>query len=101
MDEKYYIKTEKAEKLIKDLIARNILPSCCDSLNKEEQDAATSLDTYPDNKEDSIITSPQIKQIGNLVERENYANPQVGRVYAGNGVAPTLSTMQGATDSQK
>lgn len=61
VDEKYYIKTEKAEKLIKDLIARNILPSCCDSLNEEEQDVATSLDTYPDNKEDSVITNPQIK----------------------------------------
>lgn len=101
VDEKYYIKTEKAEKLIKDLIARNILPSCCDSLNEEEQDAATSLDTYPDNKEDSVITNPQIKQIGNLVERENYANPQVGRVYAGNGVAPTLSTMQGGDRQPK
>ena len=101
VDEKYYIKTEKAEKLIKDLIARNILPSCCDSLNEEEQDVATSLDTYPDNKEDSVITNPQIKQIGNLVERENYANPQVGRVYAGNGVAPTLSTMQGGDRQPK
>ena len=101
VDEKYYIKTEKAEKLIKDLIARNILPSCCNSLNEEERDTPTNLDTYPDNKEDSVIANPQIKQIGNLVERENYANPQVGRVYAGNGVAPTLSTMQGGTDSQK
>lgn len=81
--------------------ARNILPSCCDSLNEEEQDVATSLDTYPDNKEDSVIANPQIKQIGNLVERENYANPQVGRVYAGNGVAPTLSTMQGGDRQPK
>lgn len=101
VDEKYYIKTEKAEKLIKDLIARNILPSCCDSLNEEEQDATTSLDTYPNNKEDSVIANPQIKQIGNLVERENYANPQVGRVYASNGVAPTLSTMQGGDRQPK
>ena len=101
VDEKYYIKTEKAEKLIKDLIARNILPSCCDSLNEEEQDAATSLDTYPDNKEDSAITNPQIKQIGNLVERENYANPQVGRVYSSDGISPTLSTMQGGDRQPK
>lgn len=101
VDEKYYIKTEKAEKLIKDLIARNILPSCCDSLNEEELDTPTNLAAYPDNKENSVIANPQIKQIGNLVERENYANPQVGRVYAGNGVAPTLSTMQGGDRQPK
>lgn len=35
------------------------------------------------------------------MERENYANPQVGRVYAGNGVAPTLSTMQGGDKQPK
>lgn len=83
------------------MIARNILPSCCNSLNEKEQDAHTDLATYPDNKEESVFADPQIKQIGNLVERENYANPQVGRVYAGNGVAPTLSTMQGGDRQPK
>lgn len=35
------------------------------------------------------------------MERENYANPQVGRVYSSDGISPTLSTMQGGDRQPK
>ena len=95
VDEKYYIKTEKAEKLIKDLIAKNILSDT----NKENK-SFNNNDSTKQKGETPVIDS-KIKQIGNLVERENYANLQVERVYASNGVAPTLSTMQGGDRQPK
>ena len=95
VDEKYYIKTEKAEKLIKDLIAKNILSDT----NKENK-SFNNNDSTKQKGETPVIDS-KIKQIGNLVERENYANPQVGRVYSSDGISPTLSTMQGGDRQPK
>lgn len=95
VDEKYYIKTEKAEKLIKDLIAKNIL-SGPNKAGKSFNDN----DSTKQKGEIPVIDS-KIKQIGNLVDRENYANPQIGRVYSSDGISPTLSTMQGGDRQPK
>lgn len=89
VDEKYYIKAEKAEKLIKDLIAKNILSDT----NKSSK-SFNDNDSIKQKEEKTSFIDSKIKQIGNLVERENYANPQVGRVYSSDGISPTLSTMQ-------
>lgn len=35
-------------------------------------------------------TSSKIIQVGNLVKRGGFTNPQEGRVYSTNGIAPTL-----------
>lgn len=96
VDEKYYIKTEKAEKLIKDLIAKNILSD----INKASK-SFNDNDSIKQKEEKTPVIDSKIKQIGNLVERENYANPQVGRVYSSDGISPTLSTMQGGDRQPK
>lgn len=36
-----------------------------------------------------------VKQIGNIVESENYDNPQRGRIYDANGISPSLNTVGG------
>ena len=41
------------------------------------------------------ITEPKVKQVGNIVTTGNFENPQRGRVYDCNGISPTLNTMQG------
>lgn len=44
----------------------------------------------------------KIIQLGNLREDlENFSNPQTGRIYSVDGIAPTLNTCQGETDNQK
>ncbi len=43
-----------------------------------------------------------INQVGNISNSKSYnGNPQVGRVYGTNGIAPTLSTMQGGGQEPK
>ena len=96
VDEKYYIKTEKAEKLIKDLIAKNILSNSHNIIH-----SSNKYDSPSKGVEKTPVIDSKIKQVGNLVERENYANPQVGRVYSSDGIPPTLSIMQGGDRQPK
>ena len=43
-----------------------------------------------------FIIEPRIKQLGNLLQdNRKFTNPQCGRVYDPDGLAPTLNTMQG------
>ena len=37
----------------------------------------------------------EVKQIGNIAEEKNFSNPQTGRVYATDGLSPTLNTCGG------
>lgn len=96
VDEKYYIKTEKAEKLIKNLIAKNILSDSHNIIHSSNEYDSPSKEV-----EKTPVIDSKIKQVGNLVERENYANPQVGRVYSSDGISLTLSTMQGGDRQPK
>jgi len=44
----------------------------------------------------------EVKQVGNLIPGGSFGgNPQVGRVYGIDGIAPTLSTMQGGGQEPK
>jgi len=44
----------------------------------------------------------EVKQVGNLTPGGSFGgNPQVGRVYGTDGIAPTLSTMQGGGQEPK
>lgn len=44
----------------------------------------------------------KIIQLGNLVQNsKNFTNPQRGRVYSVNGIAPTISTCQGGQGEPK
>ncbi|WP_300560804.1 DNA cytosine methyltransferase [Companilactobacillus sp.] len=47
-------------------------------------------------------TDKAVKQIGNISNSKSFGgNPQVGRVYGTDGIAPTLSTMQGGGQEPK
>lgn len=73
VDEKYYINTEKARKLIQQLIDDGTLPGT------EER-----------------ICTEEVKQVANLIEEGgNFQNPQRGRVYNTEGIAPTICTYGG------
>lgn len=41
------------------------------------------------------ITTNKIVQIGNMNDGAKFQNPQTGRVYSIDGIAPTLTTCQG------
>lgn len=43
----------------------------------------------------------EIKQLGNIAEENGFKNPQVGRVYDSDGIAPTINTMQGGQRQPK
>ena len=43
----------------------------------------------------------EIKQIGNFMEENGFANPQCGRVYDTDGIAPTLNTCSGGVTNLK
>ena len=81
VDEKYYIDTPKAKELIDDLISSGKL----DKLVMKRR-----------RRMNKII------QLGNLrKDSKNFTNPQTGRVYYEEGIAPTISTCQGETVNQR
>ena len=46
----------------------------------------------------SIYKDPiKIIQLGNIAEEKDFSNPQCGRIYDIEGIAPTLNTCGGAT----
>ena len=59
---------------------------------------------FPIIREDGETAKPDkvVKQIGNVSDSKSFGgNPQVGRVYSTDGIAPTLSTMQGGGQEPK
>lgn len=42
-----------------------------------------------------MINNARCIQLGNIVYGKNWDNPQSGRVYSANGIAPTLNTCGG------
>lgn len=59
---------------------------------------------FPIIREDGETNKPDktVKQVGNISNSKSFGgNPQVGRVYSANGIAPTLSTMQGGGQEPK
>lgn len=104
VDEKYYIKSEKAQKLIQQLIETKQLINrieCADgSINdpkirnvsnciKARYDAGIS-----NLKSDGGVVI-EVNQLGNITPGTNRENPNQGRVYDKNALAPTLSCMGG------
>lgn len=59
---------------------------------------------FPIIREDGETDKPDrsVNQVGNISNSKSFGgNPQVGRVYGVDGVAPTLSTMQGGSQEPK
>lgn len=118
VDEKYYINTEKANKLINSLIAEKKTAqksesglSVVGSLNpeKECQDRVRVFGTdgispglrATDYKDPPKIVESGVLQIGSIAEEKNFDNPQTGRVYDADGISPTLNTCGGGGHEPK
>ena len=105
VDEKYYIKSERAYKLIMDLNERGILENkervTCDMTigDPREIDVMNCIKARYDA---GIINHPKegggviekVKQLGNFTESKRN-NPNTNRVYDKNAISPALNTMQG------
>ena len=105
VDEKYYINTEKAQKLIQQLMEKQSLNGCIGNVNPSgngingnvyKQDIANTLTT---NKGEGPKYA--VEQLGNYMESKNFDNPQCGRVYSTDGLSPTLNTMCGGDRQPK
>lgn len=94
VDEKYYLSSEKVNLFIKQ---GNVNPSG----NGMNGNVCTSdiCNTLTTNKREGLkISEPFINQVGLL---DIKGNEQVRRVYADNGISPTLNTMQGGNRQPK
>jgi hypothetical protein len=43
----------------------------------------------------------KIIQLGNMIRKSNFSNPQIGRIYSINGIAPTVNTCAGGNENLK
>lgn len=43
----------------------------------------------------------KIIQLGNMIRKSNFSNPQIGRIYSINGIAPTVNTCAGGQREPK
>jgi len=75
VDEKFYVNTPKAQELIQSLIAEGKLPEYDDAGGRK--------------------VTMKIEQLGNVCPTKTRDNPNQGRVYSFNGIAPGLNCMSG------
>ena len=109
VDEKYYINTEKSQKLIDDLIKNGNYCGCVGNINPSGKGingnvyAGELSPTITTNKGEGakIFIENQVKQIGNISDSGNWDNPQAGRIYASDGLCPTINTCQGGQREPK
>ena len=118
VDEKFYLKNERADKLIESLVQTyspnisgenkimalghlgvggqkgwvfdvNGISRCLAATDYKDPTKIIETRTMIE------ITEPKVKQVGNIVTTGNFKNPQRGRIYDADGISPTLNTMQG------
>lgn len=105
VDEKYYIKNDRAKELIKSLLDRGVLPNpkdiiCVDgTINKPGERNRGSNAVIEE--QINIIDNKSVKQLGNILEEGNFKNPQCGRVYDSNACSPTLNICGGGNHEPK
>lgn len=104
VEEKYYLKSDKANQLIKNISERFEIDdnTCCDmSLkNAKVREIANCLMARYDNGiTDKQADGTAVIQLGNIRE-STWENPQVGRIYSAEGISPTFGEM-GVVDNYK
>ncbi len=89
VDEKYYLPDDRIEKIL-------------NSSFMQEKKRVQTTDVYDtllarDWKDPKCVPveEPQVKQIGNVCPTKTRSNPNQGRVYDKEGIAPALTTMEG------
>ena len=104
VDEKYYLDNERAQQLIatitdvKDIGQQEGLKMNRNEVSGKSDIAQTLLArNYKGfgNQDMNGVIEPEIKQVGNTTPNPKRENPQTGRTYDADGLAPTLNTMQG------
>lgn len=106
VDEKFYITSDKVNRLLTSLNNNNaLLYDCCQV--KREDKAREYNDYAPkvsarDYKDPRLVNENVIKQIGNIsANTGSWDNPQNGRIYSTSGVSPTLNTCGGGNTQPK
>lgn len=106
VDEKYYINTENARKLIEKLINDYTESVTCVDLSvnepkpREVANCITAKDRSISNQK-CVGNGVLVRQVGNIVDSAGWDNPQIGRVYDANGLSPTINTCQGGNREPK
>ena len=103
VDEKYYINNGKVEQLLKNLKGKIDLKAQVIGTCHERNDLsfATRNRVYNENCNAPTLSAtmykdaPKVLQIGNVMPGTNRENPNQGRVYDKNQLAPTISCMGG------
>lgn len=106
VDEKYYLSDEVVSRFISKPIGADIIGTTApESRTIGQRDLVYGPDgcigalTATDYKQPKQVA---VQQVGNLNPSGSFnGNPQVGRVYSGEGLSPTLSTMQGGGQEPK
>lgn len=110
VEEKYYINTEKTERLLKQIAPqmKDSIETCDMTVNEPKiKDISNCIKSRYDSgisnlrSDGTAVVEAEIKQLGNIAEEKNFKNPQAGRVYDSNGISPTLNTMQGGNRQPK
>lgn len=104
VDEKYYINNERAESLIRQILAKTDIGGIAvvdSTINDPKvKDISNCIkaryDAGIENQRSvgTAVIEPKIKRLGNLYD-ENAGGARAGNVYAPNGLAPALQTAQG------
>ena len=105
VDEKYYLKSQKADDLIRKILAKTdiggdiaVVDSTINDPNVKDISNCIKAryDAGIENQRSvgTAVIEPKIKRLGNLYD-ENAGGARAGNVYAPNGLAPALQTAQG------
>lgn len=90
VDEKYYLPDERIEKILNSTFMqekkRIQMTDVCDTLLARD---------WKDPKCVPVMEEPEVKQLMNVCPTKTRDNPNQGRVYDVNGIAPTLTKMDG------
>ena len=101
VDKKFYIASDRARHLLESLKRSYVSSgSCIDDTQNFDDSPRVYEDTAPTLRAGRsglmvVEGEPKIMQIGNFVTTGNFRNPQRGRVYDSEGLAPTLNTVNG------
>ena len=105
VDEKYYINNERAESLIRQILAKTDIGGSIAVVDSTINDPKVKevsncikarYDAGIENQRSvgTAVIEPKIKRLGNLYD-ENAGGARAGNVYAPDGLAPALQTAQG------
>ena len=104
VDEKYYLSKEVQNrfKLTDGSFKKSIIGTTKPNFRKigqrdvvYQQNGIMGSLVATDYKQPKQILEPKVEQLGNIISTGNWDNPQRGRIYSSEGIAPTLTCMQG------